>query len=129
MKKIIAVAAAFALAACGGNAEEAETADAPEEVDVDLPEIGTMSAAGTYTEMDTVSEATIVDMNGDGTYTVMAGGAQTESGAWEQNDEGVCMTPEGGDELCFTMSEGEEEGVRTITQPDGTATRYSYEAE
>ena len=129
MKTIIAVARALALAACGGNAEEAETTEEAAATAEAAPAAAS-ATAGTYTELDTVATPPVVDINADGTYSMTSSEGE-QAGSWVENDQGVCMTgsEEGAAESCYTISDADAEGVRTITGADGNGVRYSFAAE
>jgi hypothetical protein len=124
MKRLVLIAMlAGALAGCGDAAEEsadtatAETAEA-------TAEATPTSWAGNY-------EVTMADgtkftsmLNADGTYQDLdADGKTTESGAWEEREDGkVCFDSEGGDAkvICFTAGEAAEDGSIVVTPDDGT---------
>ncbi|MFB0611544.1 hypothetical protein [Aurantiacibacter poecillastricola] len=124
MKKIIAVAAALSLAACGGNADEAG-----EEVAEDsaAAEVIPSTSAGTYTSTTEDGTEVAVMLNADGTYAVTQGGEQVESGTWEDNIRGTCLTAEGGDgEDCWNIQPGEA-GMMDVTDSTGETMSYSFE--
>ncbi|GAA5057521.1 hypothetical protein GCM10023208_23100 [Erythrobacter westpacificensis] len=125
MKKLIAVAALASLAACGGSADEpAEDAS----LDEAAAEVIPSTSAGTYTSTTEDGTEVSVALNADGTYTVMQGGEQVESGTWEDNIRGTCLTAEGGDgEDCWNIQPGAEDGTMDITGSDGETMNYSYE--
>ncbi len=128
MKKIIALAGAFALAACGGSEADAPTdaettAAAPAE-DAALP----TTSAGTYTSVAEDGAEVAVSLGADGNYTVMEGGASVETGTWEDNIRGTCLTPAaGGGENCWNIEPGTEAGTMNITDADGETLTYSFE--
>ena len=125
MKKLIAVAAFVSLAACGGGADEpAEDAT----LDEAAAEVTPTTNAGTYSSSTEDGTPVSVTLNADGTYIVMQDEEQVESGTWEDNVRGTCLTAEGGDgEDCWTITPGAEEGMMDITGSDGTTASYSYE--
>jgi len=125
MKKLIAVAAIATLAACGGDA------DAPVEddsIDAAVEEVIPSTSAGTYTSTSEDGTEVSVALNADGTYAVMEGGETVESGTWEDNIRGTCLTAEGGDgEDCWNIQPGAEDGMMDITGADGETMSYSFE--
>ncbi|WAT18479.1 hypothetical protein OZN62_02545 [Aurantiacibacter sp. MUD11] len=125
MKKIIAVAGAFALAACGGSADDpVEDESLDDAVDAVIPD----TSAGTYTSTNPEGVEVSVALNADGTYTVSEGGEMVESGTWEDNIRGTCLTAEGGDgEDCWNIQPGAEEGMMDVTGADGETMSYSFE--
>lgn len=127
MKKIIALAGAFALAACGGNEAEApaETDAAATEVVEDAP-LPTTSP-GTYTSLADDGSEVAVALAADGSYTVSTGGSETEAGTWEDNVRGTCLTPaNGGGENCWNIQPGTEAGTVTITDADGESRTFTF---
>jgi hypothetical protein len=125
MKKLIAVAALASLAACGGGADDAAEAD---DIDEAAAEVIPSTTAGTYTSTTEDGTEVAVALNADGTYAVMQGGETVETGTWEDNIRGTCLTAEGGDgEDCLNIQAGAEEGMMDITGGDGETMSYSYE--
>lgn len=130
MKKIVAVATALTgaltLAACGGGADDPTEAEIDEAtVESVMPDAG----AGTYTGSTPDGDELVLSMAADGTYTVSVAGEQTETGTWENNIRGTCLTAEGDDgEACWNIMPGEEEGMVDITGPDGETRSFSFEA-
>ena len=123
MKKIIAVAGALALAACGGNAEE------PVEAEAEVEETAVAaSPAGTYTSTTEDGAEVAVSLNDDGTYSVTENGEEVDAGTWEDGEEGTCLTAEGEAPSCFDIAPGAEEGMFDVTGPDGEARSYSFES-
>ncbi|MEL1250160.1 hypothetical protein [Aurantiacibacter gilvus] len=129
MKKLIAVATAVSgalvLAACGGGADEPTEADIDEDAaNAVLPD----TKAGTYTSTTPEGVEVSVSLNADGTYSVMEGGEQVETGNWEDNIRGTCMMPEGGEgEDCYNIAPAGEDGMVDVTGPDGETMNYSFE--
>lgn len=125
MKKLIAVAAIASLAACGGGADDATEAQVDEEV---AAEVLPSTSAGTYTSTTEDGTEVAVSLNADGTYSVVQGGEQVESGTWEDNIRGTCLTAEGGDgEDCWNIQPGTD-GMMDITGADGETMSYSFES-
>ena len=120
MKKIIALAGAFALAACGGADTEAEpAADTAAATGPVLP----ASSAGTYVGVDTDGAEVITTLNADGTFADTKGEEILRAGTWEDNIRGTCFTEtdvEG--EQCYTMGTVGEDGTVEVTGPDGVTT-------
>ncbi|APE28846.1 hypothetical protein [Aurantiacibacter gangjinensis] len=125
MKKLIAIAGAMALAACGGDAEE------PAETGADETAVAPMNdatAPGTYTSTTEDGQEVVVTLANDGTYTVTEGGEQMDAGTWEDTENGTCLTAPGAEPTCFDITPGSENGMYDITGPDGQAMSYSYES-
>lgn len=130
MKKLIAVTAApmlaLGLAACGGGADEAAENDTLDEA---AESVIPATNAGTYTSTTSEGAEVSVVLNADGTYTVTEAGEQIESGTWEDNIRGTCLTAEGGDgEDCWNIQPGAEEGMMDITGANGETMSYSFES-
>lgn len=122
MKRLVLVAMlAGALAACGDAAEEADDTATAETAEA-TPEATATSSAGTY-EFELDGKATVAVLNPDGTYTDTQDGEVTESGTWEDRDDGkTCFDSEGGDDtvVCYTVSEAAEDGTQVATPDNGT---------
>jgi len=120
MKKIIALAGAFALAACGGaETEEPMEADAPEEATEAAP---TAEMAGTYSRTDEEGVVRSTTMNEDGTWSSTEDGEPSGSGTWTTDTEnGTCFTDADSEEeaRCFITGELAEDGTMEVTNPDG----------
>ncbi|QZH74646.1 MAG: hypothetical protein JY451_13430 [Erythrobacter sp.] len=128
MKKIIALAGAFALAACGGNDAEAPADGeiAVEDTAADAPMPTTQT--GTYSSLSDDGTEVAVTLNADNTYTVMEGETSVETGTWEDNVRGTCLTPaSGGGENCWNIQPGTEAGTMDITDADGETRTYTFE--
>ncbi len=132
MKKIIAVAAIAAVAACS----QADTSEAEmtEEV-VEAPAEATAADGGTPhgTFKVTLADGSVLteEVREDGTYTSTSDSGETRSGTWTQKDGSYCTTSDDEDatERCHTESV-DENGVWTSVDPDGeTATVERVEAE
>ncbi|ANY20034.1 hypothetical protein A6F68_01519 [Tsuneonella dongtanensis] len=126
MKRLIAMAAVAALAACSQPAPEADAeADAAAAEAAAPAETTTMAADGkpsTGKYEVTMADGTkhTVDVMPDGTYKVTgADGAAIDSGKWVQKSpEQYCETSdkEGSNEVCYT--EKFENGVYTSLNPE-----------
>ncbi len=123
MKTIIALAGAFALAACSGG-EAADTTDdtaAAAAPSADSPLIGVYG--GTDMDGGTWSSA----MNADGTYEDRQGGEVTETGTWTHEGDQVCFAPaaaEGAaaDSTCLTLINVNDDGSLLMSDPEGNET-------
>jgi hypothetical protein len=121
MKKLVLVTAlAAALAACSQPAEEADDTAVAEAA----PEATPTSSAGNYDVTMADGTAFTAVLNADGTYQDLdAAGTVTESGTWEDRDDGsTCFDSEGGDDtvVCFTVGEAAEDGSMVATPDDGS---------
>nr|WP_298927045.1 hypothetical protein [uncultured Erythrobacter sp.] len=122
MRKLIFLAAPFALAACSQEAEVEEPA-AIEEVETAV----LTTANGTVTPMmGEVQSAEgpqgVSSVNADGTFQDMnADGELVSEGTWEVVDGKTCFTPttEGVDPECWTESEPGEDGSFTAVSDSG----------
>ena len=124
MKRIIALAGAFALAACGGGDDAAETTDdtvAAAAPSPDSPLIGVYG--GTDMDGGTWSSA----MNADGSYEDRQGGEVTEVGTWTHEGDQVCFAPtvaEGAasDPTCLTLINVNDDGSLLMSDAEGNET-------
>lgn len=122
MKRMIALAGAFALVACGGGDDTAGTTeDTTVAPSPDSPLIGTYG--GTDMEGGTWSSA----MNADGTYEDRQGGEVTETGNWTHEGDQVCFAPavaEGsaGDPTCLTLINVNDDGSLLMSDAEGNET-------
>ncbi len=122
MRKLILLAAPFALAACAQEAEVEET-DAIETMEAEA----VTTANGTVTPMRAnVSNADgpqgISTVNADGTFQDLdADGELVAEGTWTVTDGKTCFAPttEGAEGQCWTESEAAEDGSFTATSDDG----------
>ncbi len=125
MKKLIAVAALVSLAACGGGADDASEAEID---DTAAADVIPSTNAGTYTSTTEDGSEVSLTLADDGSYTVMEAGEQIESGTWEDNIRGTCLTAAGGDgEDCWNIQPGAEAGMMDVTDSNGDTMSYSYE--
>jgi hypothetical protein len=121
MKKLIALAAVAALAACGDRTEEAPvtetaTAEATTAATTDDP-------AGTYTVKmaDGTTGTTVI--NADGTYVDTDKDGNEARGTFARRDGKDCFDPEGDEpEECWAVSPPGADGSFTATAPDGKTT-------
>lgn len=124
MKKLIAVAGALVLAACGGGDDAAvdATEDAPAAeaapTATDSPLVGTY---GGTTEGGDPWTSTI---NADGTYEDTVAGEVTETGTWTHVDDEICfeqavMEGETADVTCMALLDVSEDGTLHLRDPDG----------
>ena len=126
MKKIIAVAGVFALAACGGN-----EVDEPAEAEIAEPVVeATDTTAGTYEGTDAEGVAFSMTFNEDGTFTDSSAGEVVRTGTWTHDDvNGTCIVEEGlleeAEPMCFEISEAAEDGTVTVTNADGESMTMS----
>jgi ABC-type transport system substrate-binding protein len=123
MKKLIALAALAALAACGDRTEEA----APE--DTATAEATTAAAGmgedptGSYTVTMTDGSTGTTVINADGTYVDTDKDGKQVKGTFARRDGKDCFDPEGeGAEECWTIGTTNPDGSFTATAPDGKTT-------
>lgn len=121
MKKLIALAAVLALAACAEPAQQEEAA-APAATEAPAVAVANGSPPGTYeaTGPDGTVGTTVI--NADGTYTdTAADGTVVAEGTWAVVDGKTCFTPttEGMEPMCFTESAPAEDGSFTATPDSG----------
>jgi len=108
---------AFALAACGGAAEESDD-PMPAATEVVVAADGW---AGTY-EFEIDGKKTTAVLMAEGTYSDTVDGEIVESGVWHENSEGqVCFDPIGEQSpaTCFTAGEMAEDGTFVVTPDEG----------
>ncbi|MGB3795918.1 MAG: hypothetical protein WA957_06395 [Alteraurantiacibacter sp.] len=125
MKKLIAVAALVSLAACGGG-DDATEAEVEDTAAMDpIPSTN----AGTYTSTTEDGSEVSLNLAADGSYTVMQGSEQVETGTWEDNIRGTCLTAAGGDgEDCWNIQPGTEAGMMDVTDSNGETMSYTFES-
>ena len=122
MKRIIAIAALAALAACSKPAEEPA---APAEATAEAVPAETLAADGkpshgTFTVTKKDGKVHTADVKPDGTYAVTVDGKVVETGKWEQKSpEQYCETAdkEGAKQKCFE-EKVDDKGVYTSKDPD-----------
>ncbi len=118
MKKIVALASVFALAACGGS--EADQA-AGEDVAMEDAGPAMPDSAGTYMAANEDGAEWVLVLNDDGSYEESVGGEVAASGPWEDTMRGTCLKAEGVEgEQCYNIPEAAADGTVAINAPDGT---------
>lgn len=129
MRKIIALAGVFALAACGGG-EEAEVVEGEEEVaETVIPQ-----STGTYVGTNEEGEEWTRVLAEDGTYTDTVGGETVETGTWEDTIRGTCLTADTAEgeaaegEMCYNIGQPAEDGTVEVTGPDGQTITMTKQA-
>lgn len=129
MKKIVAIAALAALAACSKPAEApgAEAAPAEATTAAAAPAAEPVAAdgkssVGTFKVTTSDGKVYTEVVKADGTYESTGPGGKVEKGKWDQKNPNLyCNTEEGGKEEC--NEEKVENGVWTSKNPEGkTAT-------
>ncbi|RJY08585.1 hypothetical protein [Aurantiacibacter aquimixticola] len=120
MKTLIALAGAFALAACGGS--EPEEPIGPDIAEAPVAE-AELQYAGVYEGEDENGVPWRTELNEDGTFTDMEGGEVIRTGTWSEEDiRGTCFVEEGVEgEDCYQMGEVQEDGTVEVTGPDGAS--------
>lgn len=118
MKRIIAAAALFALAACGGSEGEDGAANGAEEAS-DAAAVPATSA-GTYVGTDSEGTEVTFVLGADGTFEHREGGEVVRTGTWEDNIRGTCFIEEGVEfDQCYNIVPVGEDGTVDVTGPDG----------
>jgi len=122
MKKLIACMAGLAfISACAQEAEE----PAPEVEEV-APSASMEDYLGTWTVTYPDGSTGVTTNNADGTYTSELADGTATNGAWVFGEEQSCWTPEGAEEdICYTVSDSDETGTRTLTMDDGNVLTVS----
>ena len=126
MKKITAIVAAMALAACGGNDVEETDAGMADNAGTAQPTAPvTPTAAGTYVGTDENGQEWTSQLNADGTYQDTMGGEVTETGSWTERNGQTCFLQDivegdpAAEENCWTLSTPDAQGNVTITNAEG----------
>lgn len=116
MKKIIAIAAAFTMAACGGN-----EAEAPVEAEVETaPTLAVSEYAGTYSGTSEDGSSWASTLAADGTFEDTQDGEVVRVGTWTDGADGLCFNVEGETAPeCYEMGEIQADGTVESTGPDG----------
>ena len=124
MKKFVAVAGAFALAACGSS--EAEVDIAEEAVEA-VEEIAMTDSAlvGTYGGTTDSGDEWTSTLNADGTYEDTMAGEISETGTWTDEDQLVCFNPtvmegETAEQTCMTLVSVNDDGSLLMQTDDGS---------
>ena len=123
MKKLIALAAIAALAACGDREAEAPAAEETTAAADTTTAAAEGTQPGTYTvKMADGSTGTTV-INADGTYTDTDSAGKVMKGTFARKDGKDCFDPEGDEaEQCWTVGVAGADGSFTATAPDGKTT-------
>ena len=123
MKKLIALAAIAALAACGDREAEAPAAeDTAATAEADTAAMSD-DPAGTYTVKmaDGTTGTTVI--NADGTYVDTDKDGKQIKGTFARRDGKDCFDPEGDEaEQCWTVGTPAADGSFVATAPDGKTT-------
>jgi hypothetical protein len=128
MRKLIAIAAAGVLAACGSSDEAEVDSNVPggTEVGMQSPDAASpTSVAGTYFGTGEGGETWSSTINTDGTYEDRVGGELVETGTWTARGENTCFMQDSveGDpvteERCFTLGAPDAEGNVIFSNPEG----------
>lgn len=128
MKKIIALAGAFALAACGGGDTEVE------EGEDEVAEMGVPESTGTYVGTNEDGAEWTRVLAEDGTYTDTIDGETVETGTWEDTIRGTCLTADAAEgeaaegEMCYNIGQPAEDGTVDVTGPDGETMSMTKQA-
>lgn len=128
MKKLIALSAALALAACNGASEEpatdtadadTATADASDMLEGDAPGFEAV-APGTYQVTRSGGEIDFIEIHPGMTFSRVAEGGDATGGVIFMKDGMTCFLVEGEDEEnCFTDGPAQEDGSMQTTSEAG----------
>lgn len=126
MKRLVVLACAFALAACGSDASDggsAEAAPRPSATPATVP----AELVGTYGAQGTDGQEWTTTLGADGTYRNTIGGQVTESGTWSRTGDAICFTPSpaAGDsatQTCQTLLNVNEDGSLVVRDAGGQET-------
>jgi len=126
MKKLVVLAGALVLAACGSNeAEVAETEIASGEAAEAGGDAGDVSPlVGSYGGESEDGQAWVSSLNADGTYQDVVGGEVSETGTWTHEDSQLCFNPnveEGtvSEQTCLTLVNVNEDGSLLMSDAEG----------
>lgn len=123
MKKLVVIAAATLISACGsgdnGSADTATPATAPAAQNSAL--------VGVYGGTDMDGNAWSSQMNADGTYTDTVGGEVTETGTWTHSGDQLCFTAQSVEgpsptPTCLTLININDDGSLLMADPEGNET-------
>ena len=117
MKRFIALASVAALAACSqAEAPEAEVEEVVEEAAPAGP------VPGVYNVEPAEGDAYTIEIRDDQTFTTTSADGETSSGTFELVDGATCFSVTDSEEepLCVVGGEPDENGVVTVTNPDGS---------
>lgn len=126
MRKLVVLAGALALAACGGSDNAAE-ADAPAEVEATTPAADD-PLVGNFGGVTEDGKAWTSAMNADGTYQDTLDGEVAETGTWTHEGDQVCFAPaaEEGEAAaassCLTLLNVNDDGSLLMTDAEGNET-------
>lgn len=125
MKKLVALAGALALAACGST-DDSTAAEAPTEVTATTPAADD-PLVGNFGGTTSDGKAWTSAMNADGTYQDTLDGEVAETGTWTHEDDQVCFTPaaEAGSAAtgtCLTLLNVNDDGSLVMADAEGTET-------
>lgn len=126
MKRLLVLAGAVALAACGSGASDGESANAapvPSAAATQVPAelVGTYGAQGVDGKAWTTTLAT------DGSYRNTVAGELTESGSWSKMGDAICFTPtpaagSAAAQTCQTLVNVNEDGSLVVRDEAGQET-------
>lgn len=125
MKKLLAVAGALALAACGGADDAAvDTGDQTAEAAPASTSIAGSPLVGTYGGSDDQGGSWTSTINADGTYEDTVGGEVTDTGRWTHEGDQICfdkdvMEGESPDQTCLTLVNINDDGSLLMRDSDG----------
>lgn len=125
MKKICAIAALLAVAACSkpAPAPDADASAAPEQAAAAAPEniaADGKPSVGKYKVTNSKGEVVIDDVRADGTYVTTKDGKVIETGKWEQKSRAqYCYTKDEKDAKQECSDEKVENGVYTSKNAKG----------
>ena len=124
MKRIVALAGALALAACGSGEAPEEGQAAAAAPPAAAP---ASSLAGTYGASGADGQPWTSALNANGTYRNTVAGQLSESGRWSHRDDQLCFQPEAlaGEvptETCLTLLNVNDDGSLVLADAEGNET-------
>ena len=133
MKKLIILAGASALAACGGGSDEVavDNSLAIDNGAMMADEGGTTSYVGTHTVYDAEGNMLGTTVaNADGTCTDTNADGSTGGGTWEVNDAGqLCFDADGDEEAATCWTKGDTvDGRDAWSNPAGETVYVAFNA-
>ena len=122
MKKLIVIASALALSACGGSEAEAPTEAEDTPMVENTVAFDQYGSAGTYGGTSEDGTPWSSQLNADGTFEDTENGEVIRTGTWTDNEAGqTCFIPEGETaQECYQMGDVQDDGTVQVTGPDGT---------
>jgi hypothetical protein len=125
MKKLVALAGVFALAACGSGDDSAGDG-APGEV-VATPAAADDPMIGNFGGTTAEGKAWTSAMNANGTYSETLEGEPAESGTWTHVGDQVCFTPTPEENItttvtCLKLLNVNDDGSLLMADAEGTET-------